>query len=312
MKKILSLVLAGLLCLSLAACGHTHVWEEATCTDAKTCTECGETEGEALGHQWKEATCVNAKTCSVCGAEEGAPLGHNWLDATCTDPKTCTVCGETEGEALGHNLTEANYQDAPQCTICGAVEGEPLQADFDKYGIAVELQEGVEVPYTTTCYQADDEATTGTVKAIDYRIYSSDEDHPEKEGYEWRSVTLQLHFFDDSAYDYGFTWSSRTEDFYDIKGFDDTGVDGEEESRVHTVNFHGEDHEVVVYYSTSSTGWLDHEIFVDLTYDLLVPVEFDGMVIGVYDNAIARELEDNPYLYEIYTGPEDYHFFRLK
>lgn len=35
---------------ALAGCGCQHQWEEATCTTPKTCTQCGETEGEALGH----------------------------------------------------------------------------------------------------------------------------------------------------------------------------------------------------------------------------------------------------------------------
>ena len=44
-----------------AQCEHT--WGEATCTAPKTCSLCGETEGEALGHTeeivaGKEATCT--------------------------------------------------------------------------------------------------------------------------------------------------------------------------------------------------------------------------------------------------------------
>ena len=32
-------------------------------------------------HDWVEATCTEPKTCSVCGATEGDPLGHNWAEA---------------------------------------------------------------------------------------------------------------------------------------------------------------------------------------------------------------------------------------
>ena len=59
-----------------------------------------------LGHDWTDATCTAPKTCSVCGETEGEALGHDWTDATCTTPKTCSVCGETEGEALGHSYGE--------------------------------------------------------------------------------------------------------------------------------------------------------------------------------------------------------------
>ncbi|MDO5446001.1 MAG: hypothetical protein Q4F31_10325 [Eubacteriales bacterium] len=53
---------------------HTHSWTEATCTEPKTCTICGETEGNSLGHQWTEATFKLPKTCTVCGETEGNPL----------------------------------------------------------------------------------------------------------------------------------------------------------------------------------------------------------------------------------------------
>ena len=35
-------------CFMLTGCGHEHTWSEATCTEPKTCSECGETEGEPL------------------------------------------------------------------------------------------------------------------------------------------------------------------------------------------------------------------------------------------------------------------------
>lgn len=43
-----------------------HVWNDATCTDPKTCANCGATDGEALGHRWDPVT----STCTVegCGA----------------------------------------------------------------------------------------------------------------------------------------------------------------------------------------------------------------------------------------------------
>jgi hypothetical protein len=39
-------------------------------------------------HQWIEADCTHPKTCSVCGKTEGEPLGHQFED------NICTVCGE--------------------------------------------------------------------------------------------------------------------------------------------------------------------------------------------------------------------------
>ena len=45
MKKNMRLLIAGLLlCALLAACGHQHIWLEATCQAPKTCTDCGATD----------------------------------------------------------------------------------------------------------------------------------------------------------------------------------------------------------------------------------------------------------------------------
>lgn len=92
--------MACIFMLGLTGCGHEHTWVDATCLTPRTCSECGETEGEAAGHKWVDATCENARFCEVCGETEGEPLGHQWTEATYTSPKTCSVCGVTEGEPL--------------------------------------------------------------------------------------------------------------------------------------------------------------------------------------------------------------------
>lgn len=130
MKKIavLCLVLACLLVLSGCGCKH-ETWNEADCLTPKTCAECGETEGEALGHAWVDADCLTPKTCSACGETEGEALGHAWVDADCVNPKTCSACGETEGEALGHTWVDATTEAPKTCETCGETEGERIITD---------------------------------------------------------------------------------------------------------------------------------------------------------------------------------------
>lgn len=125
MKKIISLIslLTLVLCI-LAGCGHKHTFADATCTAAKTCTECGETEGEPLGHDWKEADCENPKTCTRCGETEGKALGHKWEKADCEHPAKCTVCGETSGSSAGHTV------DIGVCGKCGKVVNEDIGLDI--------------------------------------------------------------------------------------------------------------------------------------------------------------------------------------
>ena len=113
MKKRLLLIALMILSIScLAACSHEHKFGDATCTEASKCSECDETEGEALGHTWEEATCDKAKTCTVCGETEGDVLGHTWEAATCTKAKICKTCKASEGNALGHTV------DVGVCTRC--------------------------------------------------------------------------------------------------------------------------------------------------------------------------------------------------
>ena len=124
-----------------------HAWKDATCTEAKTCTVCGETEGEAAGHTWKDATCTEAKTCTVCGETEGEAAGHTWKDATCTESKTCTVCGETEGEAAGHAYESACDAD---CNECGETRI-PNDHAFGDWNVIVEATEESEGSEERTC-----------------------------------------------------------------------------------------------------------------------------------------------------------------
>ena len=121
-KKIFCSFTSLILVVALTACGDTS----ATTVSSSAGTSTVEAQPTQHVHDWKDATCTEPKTCSGCGETEGEALGHDWADATCTEPKTCTRCGETEGEALGHDWAEATLTEPKTCTKCGATEGEPL------------------------------------------------------------------------------------------------------------------------------------------------------------------------------------------
>ena len=77
---------------TISASGHTFsTWnttKEATCTvngsKERSCA-CGEKETDTIvaSHAWKEATCTEAKSCSKCGLTDGAALGHTCSIGTC-------------------------------------------------------------------------------------------------------------------------------------------------------------------------------------------------------------------------------------
>lgn len=121
-KRLLSIII--LLTLFLTGCSHEHTWKEATCTEPKTCIECGEKEGVALGHVWVDASCEEPKHCTRCGLKDGEVLGHTWVEANCFDAKKCSRCGKTEGNPLGHTT------DVGRCSRCKEVINKDLIVSF--------------------------------------------------------------------------------------------------------------------------------------------------------------------------------------
>ena len=151
-------------------CGETrettHTFIDATCTTPATCSVCGKTSGEALGHildegyiteepsctsegemvyecivcgetakievleklphEYMEATCEEPETCEVCGATRGKALGHIGGEATCEDKAICTRCDEEYGEFGAHKFSKATCTKAKTCSICGDTEGDEL------------------------------------------------------------------------------------------------------------------------------------------------------------------------------------------
>ena len=122
-----------------------HEWYAATCEAPKTCSKCGETEGEKLPHneirvEPTEPTCTTdgntaGSYCSMCkqtivASQEIPALGHSYSEvvnkaATCTEKGektlTCSVCGETHKEDIAPNGHD--YEDivtAPTCTAGGS------------------------------------------------------------------------------------------------------------------------------------------------------------------------------------------------
>ena len=158
MKMFIAMMAVALVLLAFAGCNITpkaeceHAFAEATCNSPKTCTICGATEGEALGHAeeiipGKDATCTEAgltdgKKCATCGEilvaqQEVAALGHTeeiikgeaptCTEAGLTDGKKCSVCYEIleaqEEIPVADHTEEVVEGKAPTCTETGLTEG---------------------------------------------------------------------------------------------------------------------------------------------------------------------------------------------
>lgn len=142
-----------------------HNFKEATCTD------CGATEGEALGHYYLPATCLSPSKCFRCGDEVGEVGSHDYIEATCTTPKTCRYCNEVVGTANGHNYErktkKATCKEAgaiyDECSVCKDVQ--IIQTE-DKLPHELVHHDGKPAECIKTGYEAYD-----TCKNCDYTTY---------------------------------------------------------------------------------------------------------------------------------------------
>lgn len=158
MKRILFLLsMLVIFSCALISCGSkqcSHDFSQATCKAPKTCTLCGETEGEIGTHVWKNSNCSLPTTCEICGATNGEAPGHSWPSSFCTNDKVCRVCGEIEkakehvwntnecgrvkfcvecdfiGEKTEHNWVEATCVSPEYCTHCEEIKKEALGHDW--------------------------------------------------------------------------------------------------------------------------------------------------------------------------------------
>lgn len=144
MKKLISFALVLAIVFSMTACGCQHEWQEATCKAAKTCTLCGETEGEAAEHTpeaWvvtfvdtQALTMAQDLSCAVCGeliatkdsSTGSAPVNSTicvspdeWFDCLLTNVKNYgagqSLYGypiESEDNALLHSIVTMSQMNA--------------------------------------------------------------------------------------------------------------------------------------------------------------------------------------------------------
>ena len=309
MKKRALLLALGMILGIFAGCAHrNHEWTEATCTEPKTCTVGGETEGEPLGHDWAPASCTEPRTCRRCGVIEGEPLGHDWAPATCTQPGTCRRCGERSGEPLGHSPAAADYWHDGVCAVCGEVLEPRREADFVTYGLERPYMElGQTYDYVTLCHENHDAKTIGHVTPVSYEITPGDGDMlPVTEGYEWRTAAFRAVFDDENAWNWGMEISTCFENYYDIRQWDDTAAEADE-TVTHTVLWDGRDVPVELRRERELKKKKNGQQTYEMTVWAHVPVGYDGVVIGYRDASAAWG--EGMYIFDV--ADENTLFFRL-
>lgn len=273
MKKVFALFLI-LSLVFLSGCGHEHTWQEASCTQPKTCTECGETEGE--------------------------PLGHSPTEATVWESSVCSVCGEVLGEKLPpaferHNIEVLNITE---------MSTEFFTDDHAEYN-----QQGgyIQAPQPLVMFSTGDYSKTKTVpgylRLADYSIIESDENHEGLEGYEWRIASFDIIFPDTYS---GYSLAISDEDYYNIEDHDDSA-----QGSHYTVTWQGENYDgcvrIIDYGNTNPDytmpvtggGFAPIISFASRTVSVAfrVPVGYDGSVVCFRDS--TKEFERGQYIYDV-------------
>ena len=104
-------------------CGEKREATPHTYTNAcdESCNICGATR--TITHDYTDATCTEPKTCSVCGVTEGEALGHtysNACDKSCNRCKaTRTVAGHDYEKKVTKATTTKNGVIKNVCSECG-------------------------------------------------------------------------------------------------------------------------------------------------------------------------------------------------
>ena len=147
---------------------HTHTLKytttrQPTCTTTGIqnvhCTSCEYSHDVSLpaeGHIYSNATCTAPQTCSVCGHTIGEPLGHTWDGGVITTPSTyettgikthtCLGCGDLYKEVLA-KLSGAAY------IANGAGDG---YYGYDGYGIYIYDDDEKYNPYILYVYDGNE------------------------------------------------------------------------------------------------------------------------------------------------------------
>ncbi|MBE5764652.1 MAG: hypothetical protein E7339_03500 [Clostridiales bacterium] len=148
--KLLIATLSIMMALGgLVACGGT---QEPTNSGESSAMQ--NSSSAAHEHSWIEADCLNPKTCSSCGKTQGEALGHNFGEWYETEPATCMAEGEKRQDCTRCGYYETRmifvidhvYENGA-CTMCGKAEETELTIAQIKTKID-ENPSGCEVTFT--------------------------------------------------------------------------------------------------------------------------------------------------------------------
>ena len=114
--SVVALLLVSLRIISQCERKCKHEWKEATCTEPKTCTNCGETEGNSLWHDYV-GNCEEYGRCTRCGDTLPTKYSHRY-EGNCEKHGTCIDCGQISPEPLEHIWNGNIHTGDMSCSRC--------------------------------------------------------------------------------------------------------------------------------------------------------------------------------------------------
>lgn len=213
-----------------------------------------------------------------------------------------------------HKYSKANYQQPATCTICQKESGFPLQPDFSKYNIVLNMDVGNTYQLTTVCKDDKTIYTIANVEIVEYINDYQDDNHKKDQDFQWKRVVLKLTFNDKNVVDNGVSINYLTANYYNIGQYVSTyNYDYNDSCYKFTVNYYGIDYNnCKLKISASDLDWTnENDEYIKeyiLTFDFYIPLGFDGMVVGIRNAAI--DASNFSYFYEYYDS-EQFLLFRL-
>ena len=230
-------------------------------------------------------------------------LGHLWVEATCTEPRLCTRCGATEGDAIGHTPTEADYWTPSICEVCGEELEPVLTPEFVSRGLE-SMEKGKSYRYVSE--SRNGEKLTADITIEKYVVVdnmkvwegakNSDKvwELQEKEGYEWRILSLSIDFSGVTTYSYSYgLWEDG---YYILPTSDADHYISEDEKGIEhfTVNYLGEECECEMITDWGESGFYNMtatnaDIDLSLAIAIHVPKGYYGSLLVLYDSRYSHD-----------------------
>lgn len=160
---------------------------------------------------------------------------------------------------------------------------------FDAAGLQTNITTDIAYPYVSGTYELPGIKTTGMLTFYSYQTFESDYSHPAQEGYEWKTVVLDVAFNDASAQAYGASWAYA----FGNKDKQELVNDWDGNEHIFSLDYNGK-----TYANCKMRCEMEHYveedgIYLNGIFACCVPKGYTGMYIAFYDGSLYPQVVAN-------------------